>query len=101
MYVFIMMQKDATPFNVTSVTQEDIVEIFVTLGHTHPLVVLQFLATESLALFDKVKEMQQASCGAIKVMELHDKSITIRTTAPLEPHIRAYITVGGGDPSKP
>ena len=33
-------------------------------------------------------------------MELHDESIAVRTVASLEPHIRAYITVGGGDPSK-
>ena len=47
------------------------------------------------------EEMQWASHGAIKAMELCNESIAVRTVAPLEPHIRVYITVGGGDPSKP
>ena len=65
-----------------------------TLGHTHPLGVLWILATESVALFHTAEEMQQASHGVIKVKELCDESIAIRTVAPSEPHIRVYITVG-------
>ena len=75
-------------------------QLCMTLGHTHPLGVLQFLATESVALFCMAEEMQWASHGAIKAMELYDESIAVRTIAPWEPHIRVYITVGGGDPSK-
>ena len=33
-------KRDGTPFNVTSVMEEDIVEIFIRLGHTHPMGVL-------------------------------------------------------------
>ena len=69
-------------------------QLCATLGHTHPLGVLWFLATESVALFHMTEEMQQASHGAIKVMELCNELIAIRTVAPSEPHIRAYITVG-------
>ena len=69
-------------------------QLSMTLGHTHPLGVLLFLATELVALFCMVEEMQWASHGAIKAMDLHDESIAIKTVAPLEPHIRAYITVG-------
>ena len=47
------------------------------------------------------EEMQWASHGAIKVMELHDELIAIKTVAPSEYHIRVYITVGGSDPYKP
>ena len=93
--------KDGTLFGVTSVTEEDIMQICMTLGHTHPLGVLPFLAMELVALFCTPEEMQQASHGVIKVMELCNESIAIRTVAPLEPHIRKYITVGGGDCSKP
>ena len=98
--VFIIMQKDGTLFDVTSVTEEDIMQLCMTLGHTHSLDVLQFLAVELVALFHMAEEMQQASCGTIKVTELHNESIAIRSIVPLEPHIMAYITVGGGDPSK-
>ena len=45
--------------------------------------------------------MQCASCGAIEATELQDKPIAIWTMAPLEHHIRAYIAIVGGDPSKP
>ena len=65
-----------------------------TLEHTHPLGVLQFLAMESVVLFCMAEEMQWASCSATKVMELHNESIAIKTVALLEPHIRVYITVG-------
>ena len=37
MCVFILMQDDGTPFDVTSSMEEDIMEICITLGHTHPL----------------------------------------------------------------
>ena len=40
MCVFIIMQKDGTSFDVTSVTEEDIMQIRMTLGHIHPLAVL-------------------------------------------------------------
>ena len=101
MCVFIIICKDGTLFDVTSVTEEDIVQLCVRLGHTHPLGVLQYSATELVALFHMAEEMQQASCGTIKATELHNESIAIRTVAPLEPHIRAYITIGAGYPSKP
>ena len=48
-----------------------------------------------------VEEMQLASHGGIKVTELHDESIAIRTVAPSDPHLVAYIAAWGGDPSKP
>ena len=76
-------------------------EICIPLEHTHPLAVLQYSTMESVALFNTVEVMQWASCGAIKAMEWCDEPIPARTVAPSEPHIRVYITVGGGDPSKP
>ena len=99
--VFIVTRKDGTPLNGTSVTEEDIVEIYMTLGHTHPLGVLWYLAMESVTLFHMTEELQWASHGAIKVMELQDEPTAIQTIAPSEHHIRAYIAVVGGDLSKP
>ena len=93
--MFIATTKDGSPFDVTSVTEEDIMEICITLGHTHPLCVLQYLVTESVALFHMTEEMQWLSCSAIKAMELQDEPIAVRTVAPLDHHIRVYITVVG------
>ena len=98
MCIFIIIHKDGTPFEVTSITEEDIVQFCMILGHIHPLGVLWYSATESVVLFHMAEEMQWASHGAIKVTTLHDKLIAIRIVAPTEPHIRAYITVGGGYP---
>ena len=53
------MQKDCTLFDVTSVLEEDIVQLCMTLGHTHPLGVLPFSAMELVALFHTAEEMQQ------------------------------------------
>ena len=44
------------------------------------------------------EEMQQASCGAIKVTKLCNELIAIKIVAPTEPHIKAYITIGEGTP---
>ena len=100
MCMFILMQRDGTPFDATSVTEEDIMEICITLGQTHPLGVLWYLATKLVVLFCMAEEMQQASHGATKAMELQDEPIAIKTVAPMEQHIRVYITVVGGDHSK-
>ena len=70
------------------------------MGHTHPLGVLWYLAIESIALFCMAEEMQQASCSAVKAMELWDEPIAIQTIAPSEHHVRGYIAIVGGDPSK-
>ena len=70
-------KKDGAPLDVTSVSEEDIVEICVTLRHTHPLGVLWYLVMELVALFHTTEEMQQASCAAIKATELWDKPIAI------------------------
>ena len=94
MCIFIVMCKDGTPFEVASIMEEDIVQFCMTLGHIHPLGVLQYSATESVALFHMAQEMQWASRGATKVTELHNEPIAIKIIAPTEPHIRAYITIG-------
>ena len=40
MCVFIVTHKDGTPFEVTSIMEEDIVQLCMTLGHIHPFGVL-------------------------------------------------------------
>ena len=69
------MQKDGTPFDATSVLEEDILEMCVTLGTLIPWVCSWYLATELVALFCTTEEMQWASHGALKVTELWDEPI--------------------------
>ena len=96
-----LTRKDGTPFDVTYVSEEDIVEICIRLRHTHPMGLLCYLVMESVALFHSTEGMQHATYRAIKAMELQDEAITVRAMAPSETHIRAYIIALGGDPSKP
>ena len=101
MCIFIITHKDGTPFEVTSIMEEDIVQLHMTLGHIHPLGVLCYSASDLVVLFCMAQEMLQASRGAIKATELHDKLIAVKIVAPTEPHVKAYITVGEGYPTKP
>ena len=57
MCIFIVMRKDGILFDATSVLEEDILEICVTLGHAYPLGVLWYSAKESVALFYMTEEM--------------------------------------------
>ena len=100
MCVIILTKRDGTPFNVTSIQKEDIMEICVQLGHTHPLGVLCYTMMESIILFDSINDMQWATHRAIKAMELCKEAIVIRATGPSSIHIKVYITVVGGEPPK-
>ena len=99
--LFVITRKDGTPLNATSVTDEDIVEMCVKMGHTHPLDVLHYSAMDSVALFHSTEEMQHATHGAIKAMELWEEAIAIRAVAPSVTHVKAYIMTVHGDHSKP
>ena len=70
MFLFVLTRQDSTPFYTTSVSEEDIMEICVRLGHTHPMGVLHYLAMESVALFHSTEDMQHATHRVIKVMVL-------------------------------
>ena len=98
MCIFLVTHKDGTLFEDSSITEEDTVQLCMTLGHTHPLGVLHYPATDLVVLFCMAEEMLRASHGAIKATELHNKPIAIKILAPTEPHVKAYISVGGGYP---
>ena len=70
MCLFVLTRKDGTLLDATSVTKEDIIKMYIKMGHTHPLGVLGYSVMESVALFCSTEEMQCATCGAVKAMEL-------------------------------
>ena len=49
--VLVLTRGDGTPFDVASIQEEDIIELCIELGHTHPKGVLCYSVTESLVLF--------------------------------------------------
>ena len=79
MCILILTKKDGTPFDVTSVLEEDIIKICVRLGHTHPMGV----PMEPLRQWFYVR-----------------KPLLIRASAPSETHMRAHMTAVGGKPSR-
>ena len=63
MCILLLAKSDGTPFHATFIQEEDIIEFFVELGQIHPEGVLQFLAMESVILFQSGDEMLGAACG--------------------------------------
>ena len=100
MCILILMKGDCTLFDATSVLEEDIAEICIRLGHTHPVGVPHYSTTESIILFWSADDMQCATCRAIKATVLQEEAIVIRASAPSETHMRAYMTAVGGEPSR-
>ena len=97
---FNLDKKDGTPFNVTSILEEDIVKICIQLGHIHPMGILCYSVTKSIILFQSADKTQHITCGAIKVMVLCEKTIAIRASPPSMTHMRAYMAVVSGEPSR-
>ena len=92
----------------SSISEEDIVEICVKKGHTHPLGVLHYLAMESIILYSTTEDLKHASHGLVDVMELQNDAIMVATLAPMEAHIASFTmvwhlkpTIGDGEPHTP
>ena len=100
MCILILMKRDGTPFDITSVLEEDIIEICVRQGHTHPLGVLCYPVTDLVILFQSADDMQCTTCGAIKATVLHKEAIVVRASAPSVTHVRVNMTAVGGKPSR-
>ena len=92
-------KRDCTPVDASSITEEDIVEICVKKGHTHPLGVLHYSAMESVILFCTADELKCVICGIVQLMELWDEAITVKAMAPSEAHITTYMTIWHSKPS--
>ena len=54
----------------SSISEEDIVEICMKKGHTHPSGVLHYSAMESIVLFGTMEDLKHASHGLVDIMEL-------------------------------
>ena len=83
----------------SSISEEDIVEICVQKGHTHPLGVLHYLAMESVILFSTMHNLDHVSHGLVDVTELQDEAITVQTMAPLQAHVVTFTSVWHSKPT--
>ena len=85
MCVLVLTRGDGTLFNLASIQEEDIVELCLELGWTHPKGVLWYSVTESVVLFHSMDEMLVAVHGVIKAMALHEEPIWLCMSPPLPP----------------
>ena len=99
MCIFVLTRGSGTLFDASSILEEDIIEICVQLGHTHPEGILWHSAVESVVLFHTADKLQIVACGVMKASTLHDEAIKVRTSPPSAAHVRAYMAVVNGEPS--
>ena len=66
MCLFVIAWKDDTPFDNTSVTEEDIIKMCIKLGHAHPLGVFHYSTMELITLFHSTEEMQCTTWGLLR-----------------------------------
>ena len=85
MCVLVLTRGDSTLFDATPIQEEDIIELCVEIGQTHPKGVLQFLATELVILFHSGNEMLATAHRVTKAMVLHEEPIRLYTSPPLPP----------------
>ena len=83
----------------SSISEEDIIEICIKKGHTHPLGVLCYSAMESVILFCTTDELKCVTHGIIEIMEFRGEAIMVRAMAPSEANVMAYIVMSHKSPS--
>ena len=74
-HVLVLTRGDGTPYDATSIQEEDIVELCIQLGQTHPQGVLQYLAAELVVLFHCTDKRLVAVHGVFRAMALHEEPI--------------------------
>ena len=99
MCILVFTRSNGTPFEVTSIQEEDIIEISIQLGHAHPKGVICYSVIKSVMLFHSTDEMLAAPHGVIKATTLHEESIKVRTSPPSAAHVRAYMALMNREPS--
>ena len=92
-------RRDGTPMDVFSISEEDIVEICITKGHTCPLGVLHYLPMESAILLSTMEDLNHVNHGLTDMMELQGNAITVATLAPTEAHIASFTAVWYSKPT--
>ena len=63
-------RRDGTLMDASSISEEDIIEICIKKGHTHPLGVLCYSAMESVILFCTTDELKHTSHGIVELTEM-------------------------------
>ena len=86
----LLTRGDGTLMDASCVTEEDIIEICIKMGHIHPLGVLHYSTTELVVLFHLTDELQHITCRIVKATELQGEAITVMAMAP-KAHTKVYL----------
>ena len=98
MCIFILTRGDGTLFDASSILEEDIIEICVWLGHTHPEGVLWHSTIKLVMLFHTTDQLQIMAWGVVKATTLHNEAISVRTSPPSATHVWDYMAAVTGEP---
>ena len=88
--LIIITMGDGTPMDVSSILEEDIIEICIQRAHTHPLGVLRYSMAEWVILITNLKDVNHIHHNLLDMTELCNEAITVWTMAPAEAHIAAF-----------
>ena len=97
--IFILTKSDDTLFNASSILEEDVIEICIWFGYTHPGGVHWYSTTKSVMLFHTMDKLQIAAHGVMKASMLQEEAIRVKTFPPSAAHMHAYIAAVNGEPS--
>ena len=89
---------DGSPFDATSIQEEDIIELCVSVGWAHPKSVLWLLGTELVIMFWSSKEMLAVTHMVTKPMAWYEEPIQLCTSPPSTTHLSAYIAWRNAQP---
>ena len=98
MCVLAIARGHGTPFDATSVQEEDIVELCVKVGQAHPKDVLWFLVTESIIAFQSSREMLAVVHMVTKATPWQEAPVKLQMSPP-STLLRAYIAGRNACPS--
>ena len=99
MCVLVLARGDGSPFDTASIQEEDIIDLCVKVGQTHPKGMLQLSVMESVILFQSSDEMLAMVCRVTKAMAWHEEPIRLHSSPPSTTHLWAYIAGRDGCPS--
>ena len=88
-----IVKRDGTPLDASSISEEDIVELYVRRAHTRPLGMLWYSAADSVVFLNDATAVDRTQCALLDVTEFGDEAIAIRTMAPTEVQVTAFQTM--------
>ena len=90
---------DGTPFDASSILEEDIIEICIRQAHIHPLGVLQCSMMESVGFHQNIEDLNHTLHTLPDMMEFLNEAITVWTMALAQAHVTAFIEMWCSNPT--